>query len=55
MKTRDKDALIVLGIMIVGAVLLYVSQIAPRPLAEAIEKQHPNYEAPTEATGTLTK
>jgi hypothetical protein len=52
MKTRDKDALIVLAIIIVGAVSLYIAQIAPRPLAEAIEKQHPNY---VEPTGTLAK
>ena len=43
MQRRNKDALIVLGIMIVGAFLLWIAQNSPRPLAEAIERQHPNY------------
>jgi len=35
-KTRDKEALIVLGIIIVGALLLIVARETPRPLAEAL-------------------
>jgi hypothetical protein len=45
MKERDKDALIVLGIMVVGAFCLMYAQVAQRPLAEAIAKQHYNYQS----------
>ena len=48
MKQRNKDALIVLAIMVVGALLLMLARNTPRPLAEAIEQQHPNYIAPVE-------
>ena len=41
MNTRDKDALIVLAIIIIGAISFYISQVTKRPLAGTIERQHP--------------
>ena len=45
MKIQDKDALIVLAIMIVGALCLMAARVAPRTLAGNIAKQHYNYQS----------